>query len=131
MAIILDEYGGTLGIITIEDLLEEIVGEIRDEFDQEEENIQQIKETLYDIKGETGIEDLNQEIGIDIPLSEEYETVSGFIQSELGRVAELNDQIKKDNYILKVLEIDNKRIDKVRVILPKDKGVTDGNTENW
>lgn len=130
MAIILDEYGGTLGIITIEDLLEEIVGEIRDEFDQEEENIQQIKETLYDIKGETGIEDLNQEIGIDIPLSEEYETVSGFIQSELGRVAELNDQIKKDNYILKVLEIDNKRIDKVRVILPKDKGVTDGNTEN-
>lgn len=53
-----------------------------------------------------------------------------FIQSELGRVAELNDQIKKDNYILKVLEIDNKRIDKVRVILPKDKGVTDGNTEN-
>ena len=85
---------------------------------------------MYDIKGETGIEDLNQEIGIDIPLSEEYETVSGFIQSELGRVAELNDQIKKDNYILKVLEIDNKRIDKVRVILPKDKGVTDGNTEN-
>ena len=130
MAIILDEYGGTLGIITIEDLLEEIVGEIRDEFDQEEENIKQIKETLDDIKGETGIEDLNQEIGIDIPLSEEYETVSGFIQSELGRVAELNDQIKKDNYILKVLEIDNKRIDKVRVILPKDKGVTDGNTEN-
>ena len=130
MAIILDEYGGTLGIITIEDLLEEIVGEIRDEFDQEEENIQQIKETLYDIKGETGIEDLNEEIGIDIPLSEEYETVAGFIQSELGRVAELNDQIKKDNYILKVLEIDNKRIDKVRVILPKDKGVTDGDTEN-
>lgn len=80
MAIILDEYGGTLGIITIEDLLEEIVGEIRDEFDQEEENIQQIKkQTLYDIKGETGIEDLNQEIGIDIPLSEEYETVSEWI----------------------------------------------------
>ena len=129
MAIILDEYGGTLGIITIEDLLEEIVGEIRDEFDQEEENIQQIRETLYDIKGETSIEDLNEEVGIDIPISEEYETVSGYIQSELGRVAELNDQVKKDNYILKVLEIDNKRIDKVRVILPREKEVTDEDTQ--
>ena len=131
MAIILDEYGGTLGIITIEDLLEEIVGEIRDEFDQEEENIQQIRETLYDIKGETSIEDLNEEVGIDIPISEEYETVSGYIQSELGRVAELNDQVKKDNYILKVLEIDNKRIDKVRVILPREKEVTDEDTQKW
>lgn len=129
MAIILDEYGGTLGIITIEDLLEEIVGEIRDEFDQEEENIRQIRETLYDIKGETSIEDLNEEVGIDIPISEEYETVSGYIQSELGRVAELNDQVKKDNYILKVLEIDNKRIDKVRVILPREKEVTDEDTQ--
>lgn len=117
MAIIIDEYGGTLGIVTIEDLLEEIVGEIRDEFDQEEENIQQIKETIYDIKGDTVIEELNEELETDIPISEEYDTVSGYVQDELGKVAEVGDQVKGNGFILKVMEVDNKRIEKIRVVI--------------
>lgn len=121
IAIIIDEYGGTLGIITIEDLLEEIVGEIRDEFDQEEESIKQIKETIYDIKGDTLIEELNYELSIEIPISEEYDTVSGYVQYELGKLAEVGDQVRKNNYILKVLEMDNKRIEKIRVVIEESK----------
>lgn len=117
MAIIIDEYGGTLGLITIEDLLEEIVGEIQDEFDQEEETIQKVNEKIYDIKGDTIIEELNEELEIDIPLSEEYDTVAGYIQYELGKVAEVSDQVKENNCILKVLEVNNKRIEKIRVII--------------
>lgn len=117
IAIIIDEYGGTLGIITIEDLLEEIVGEIRDEFDQEEESIQKIGETIYDIRGETPIEEINHELSLDIPISEEYDTVSGFIQDELGKVAEVSDQVKGEGFILKVMDVDNKRIEKVRIII--------------
>ena len=123
MAIIIDEYGGTLGIITIEDLLEEIVGEIRDEFDQEEESIQQIRETIYDIKGDTLIEELNDEVSIDIPISEEYDTVSGYVQDKLGKVAEVSDQVKGNGFILKVMDVNNKRIEKIRVI------VTENNNE--
>ena len=123
MAIIIDEYGGTLGIITIEDLLEEIVGEIRDEFDQEEESIQQIRETIYDIKGDTLIEGLNDEVSIDIPISEEYDTVSGYVQDKLGKVAEVSDQVKGNGFILKVMDVNNKRIEKIRVI------VTENNNE--
>lgn len=120
MAIIIDEYGGTLGLITIEDLLEEIVGEIQDEFDHEEEMIQQVNEKIYDIKGDSIIEELNDELSIKIPTSEEYETVAGYIQYELGKVAEISDQVLGDGFVLKVLEIDNKRIEKVRVIMTEN-----------
>lgn len=132
MAVIIDEYGGTLGIITNEDLLEEIVGEIRDEFDQEEENIQMVKEKIYDIKGDVIIEELNQELEINIPLSENYETISGYIQYELGKVADIGDQVKGDGYILKVTEVENKRIEKVRVIVIKKQyeEINDGNELN-
>lgn len=130
MAIIIDEYGGTLGIITIEDLLEEIVGEIRDEFDQEEESIQQIRETIYDIRGDTLIEELNDELSINIPISEEYDTVSGYVQDELGKVAELYDQVKGNGFILKVMDINNKRIEKIRVIITENNNEEKNNGGN-
>ena len=117
MAIVIDEYGGTQGIVTIEDLLEEIVGEIRDEFDQEEENIQQIREKIFDIKGDTPIEEVNDKLEIEIPLSEEYDTISGYIQDKLGKVADVFDQVKDKNFILKVTDMDNKRVERVRAII--------------
>ena len=117
MAIVIDEYGGTQGIVTIEDLLEEIVGEIRDEFDQEEENIQQIREKIFDIKGDTPIEEVNDKLNIEIPLSEEYDTISGYIQDKLGKVADVFDQVKDDKFILKVTDMDNKRVERIRAII--------------
>ena len=117
MAIVIDEYGGTQGIVTIEDLLEEIVGEIRDEFDQEEENIQQIREKIFDVKGDTPIEEVNDKLEIEIPLSEEYDTISGYIQDKLGKVAEVFDQVKGDNFVLKVTDVDNKRVERVRAVI--------------
>ena len=115
MAIVIDEYGG------IEDLLEEIVGEIRDEFDQEEENIQQIREKIFDIRGDTPIEEINNKLEIEIPVSEEYDTISGYIQDKLGKVAEVFDQVKENNFILKVTDVDNKRVERVRAIIIEQK----------
>ena len=121
MAIVIDEYGGTQGIVTIEDLLEEIVGEIRDEFDKEEESIQKIREKIFDVKGDTVIEEINEKLDLDIPLSEEYDTISGYIQDKLGKVADVFDQIKEDNFVMKVLDTDNKRVERVRIVILEKK----------
>ena len=121
MAIVIDEYGGTQGIVTIEDLLEEIVGEIRDEFDKEEESIQKIREKIFDVKGDTLIEEINEKLDLDIPLSEEYDTISGYIQDKLGKVADVFDQIKEDNFVMKVLDTDNKRVERVRIVILEKK----------
>ena len=132
MAIVIDEYGGTQGIVTIEDLLEEIVGEIRDEFDQEEENIQQIREKIFDIKGDTPIEEINDKLEIEIPLSEEYDTISGYIQDKLGKVADVFDQVKGDNFVLKVTDVDNKRVERIRaVIIEQEKEEWESKEKKW
>lgn len=93
MAIIIDEYGGTSGIVTIEDILEEYVGEIRDEYDTETDNIVRISENIFDVLGETTVDEIDEEIEINIPLSDEYETISGYVQYKLGKVAKENDQV--------------------------------------
>lgn len=122
MAIIIDEYGCTAGIVTIEDILEEFVGEIRDEYDIETDNIVKVSESIYDILGETTVDEIDEQIKVNIPLSEEYETISGFVQYKLGKVAEENDQLKEQNYIIKIMKVENKRIIKLRMILLKVEG---------
>lgn len=118
MAIIIDEYGGTLGLITIEDLLEEIVGEIRDEYDIEEESFKQISINVYEILGDTLVEEINDKLNLDLELSEEYDTISGYIQDKLERVANINDKIVVNNkYIIQVLSVDNKRINKIKLVI--------------
>lgn len=114
MAIVMDEYGGTVGVVTIEDLIEEIFGEIRDEYDEEEE--EQIKEkapNIYEIDAMLDIETINKELDVDLPESEDYESLGGLILNELDKMAEVGDTVHINGVELKVLEIQKMRISKV------------------
>lgn len=113
IAIILDEYGGTFGMLTIEDILEEIVGEINDEYDEEEEEMEQIDKTNYKVKARMDIEDLNKTLQIDLPVSEEYDTLGGYISYVLGRVPEEGDLIEICGVRIEVARLDKHRIEDV------------------
>ena len=116
MAIVLDEYGGTAGIVTIEDLIEEIVGEIQDEYDEHEENqIQVVREDEYIVDGSTKIELVNEMIGIHIE-SEDFDSIGGFIIGELGRLPEMGEIVEYNHIKFISEDIDRNRIRKVRIL---------------
>ena len=113
IVIVLDEYGVTAGLITLEDMLEEIVGEIRDEFDAEEdEGIRKVSENEYVIDGSTKLNDINERIGLSLS-SDEYESVGGLIMEKLGRVPVEKETITFDNIVITVKKMDHARIEKV------------------
>ena len=100
MAVVIDEYGGTAGLVTIEDILEEIVGEIHDEHEPEDEvepTLQRITDTRFEVDGRYHLDDLNDELGLDLPEDEEFDTVAGFVLSVLGRVPEAGDSFESHN----------------------------------
>jgi putative hemolysin-related protein len=113
IVIVLDEYGITAGLITLEDMLEEIVGEIRDEFDaDEDEGITKISDLEYLIDGSTNLDDINDRIGLSLS-SEEYESIGGLIMEKLGRLPVEGEIINFDNIVLTVKKMDHARIEKV------------------
>ncbi len=114
MTIVVDEYGGTAGLITIEDLVEVIVGDIEDEYDEDEEEIQVIKEDEYIVEGSTKISDVNELIGVRLE-SEEFDSIGGFIIGHLRRLPEENEVIEVDNIKFCIESIDKNRIKKIRV----------------
>lgn len=117
---VLNEYGATVGMITLEDLLEEIVGEIRDEYDaDEEELIQERGERTWLVEGSMKLDDINDELGTDLD-SEDYDSISGLIIESLNRLPEDDEEVILENGIhLKVQEIDQNRIKKVLMTLPE------------
>lgn len=116
IALVLDEYGGIVGLVTIEDLIEEITGEIRDEFDTEEEEfIHKIDDNTYQVDGMIDIETLDKELEIKLPVSEGYESLGGLIITVLRRLAEPGDEIILEEVRLRVLEVEKKRVSKVLV----------------
>lgn len=119
LAIVLDEYGEVAGIVTVEDIVEEIVGEVQDEYDAHEmENIQKIDDHTYDVKGFINLHDLNDELHLHLD-SEDFDSIGGLIIDRLGRLPQLNDQVTLENgIILQVKKIDKNRIEEVRLILP-------------
>jgi CBS domain containing-hemolysin-like protein len=114
MAVVLDEYGGTVGIVTIEDLLEEIVGEIEDEYDELEEEIEVVKEDEYIVDGRIRLDDLSELIGVKME-SEEFDSIGGFVIGQLGRIPEPKEEVSYENMRFVVEEIDKNRIKKVRI----------------
>ena len=103
MAIVVDEYGGTEGIVTLEDLLEEIVGEIEDEFDLPDESVEQVDEDTVRIDGTFPIDDFNEQFRTELPV-EDYHTIAGFVFGQLGRAPERGDEVSHDGMVFRVEE---------------------------
>ncbi len=114
MAVVLDEYGAVEGIVTLEDLLEEIVGEIEDEFDVPDETVEQVDDATIRIDGTFSIDDFNAQFRADLP-DVDYHTVAGFVFGELGRAAEPGDEVGYGNMLFHVDSIEGQRIDRLTV----------------
>ena len=115
LAVVVDEYGGTAGLVTIEDLLEEIVGDIKDEYDLNEEvEFTEIAENEYVVDGGMNLDDLNQKLDIDLP-NDENDSIGGFIYSKLGHVPEVGEIVEEANLLMRVDEVENRRIRKVYI----------------
>ena len=116
LAVVVDEYGGTAGLVTMEDILEEIVGDIQDEYDQEEKEVIKIGQNSYLVDPYIDIDDLNDELDIHLEVEDaEYNTLSGLIYHELGAIPHENVSVKYDCLNITVLKMDNQRIEKVKV----------------
>jgi CBS domain containing-hemolysin-like protein len=113
-AIVVDEYGGTAGLVTIEDLLEELVGEIRDEYDVESEPMSQESDDTFLISGKVGVDQVSDRLDIEIE-GEGFETFGGYLLSRLGRVPNTGERLEVDDLDVEVLEADRRRIQRVRV----------------
>jgi putative hemolysin len=118
MAVLIDEYGGFSGIVTIEDLIEEVMGNIEDEYDDEEPEIRKIDNNTFIIDGMTPIDDFNDYFHVNIE-SEDYDTIGGFLISLLGRIPENTEEqnIEYENLVFKIIEIKEKRIERIKVCL--------------
>lgn len=121
IAIVLDEYGETSGLITLEDILEEIVGEIHDEYDEnEEENIKAVGKHEYIIEGSTNLDDLNDSLDLNLE-SEDYDSLGGFIIEKLDRLPKAGDSVSTEDEIRMVVEkLDKNRIETVHLYLPEN-----------
>jgi putative hemolysin len=114
MAIVIDEYGATEGIVTLEDVLEEIVGEIEDEFDLPDTSIERIDDKHIRVDGTFTIDDFNERFGTELE-QEDFHTLAGLVFGALGRAPEIGDTVSADGLELKVLEVEGSRILKIEI----------------
>jgi CBS domain containing-hemolysin-like protein len=128
MAVVIDEWGSFEGLITIEDILEEIVGEIRDEFDEEEPAVRELGDGAFAVDGRIPIQDVNNALGSKFE-SEDFETIGGLILGSLGRVPEVGDEVSLDGHVLRVDEIDGPRVAQVTVRENREKEGDEGDGE--
>lgn len=117
LAIVIDEFGGTAGLVTMEDILEEIVGEIQDEYDDEIPLIEKLSKTEFQVNPVITINDANDILPVPLPEEEEYETIAGLVISRLGRIPEINEVIDLDNYLCTVLKRSKRKVELLRLNL--------------
>ncbi|ONI78190.1 hypothetical protein BWI15_01520 [Kribbella sp. ALI-6-A] len=114
LAIVLDEYGGTAGIVTLEDLVEELIGDIKDEYDEDAGETTRLRSGDVEVDGLLNLDDFADETGVELP-DGPYETVAGFLAAQLGRVPSVGDEGNVDGYNITVTEMDGRRVARVRV----------------
>jgi putative hemolysin len=122
MAVVVDEYGSMQGIVTLEDVLEEIVGEIEDEYDLPDESLKRIDDKTVRVDGTFPIDDFNEEFDVEMP-DDDFHTLAGFVFGQLGRAPEAGDEVKWNGLKFDVIEVDGTRIEKLQVVfLPPEEG---------
>jgi CBS domain containing-hemolysin-like protein len=116
MALVMDEFGGTAGIVTLEDILEELVGEIQDEYDEEKPDFEEISDNIFTVEASATISDVNDQLPYPLPESEDYETVGGMITNYTGRIPETGEIIILDKYKCEIIKGSERRIELVKLI---------------
>jgi len=127
MAIVLDEYGGTAGLVSIEDILEELVGEIDDEYDQEAPpEINTVDNDTLEVDARVHVDDLNDALDIQIPDNGDYDTIGGFVFSALGKIPDAGEEFQHENIIIKVTDAEPRRINRLRIHVNREDKHADG-----
>lgn len=116
IAIVLDEYGGTEGLVTIEDILEQIVGDIFDEYDNEVDFIKKLEENKYLIQADISLEEINDQFSLELP-EEDFESLGGYVFNTLGRVPIIGDKLEVENVIIEVVTLLNRRVTSVKLTI--------------
>ena len=118
MVIVIDEFGTTEGLVTLEDMVEEIVGDILE--DDEEEAFERVNDRETLVRGEVNIDEVNEMLGLDLPEGEEFETLAGFIFNRAGRLVEEGERIAYEGITIRIEQVDNTRIQKARITIPEE-----------
>lgn len=122
LAIVLDEYGGTAGLVTIEDILEEIVGEIGDEYEEHEPNpIRRIDDHTLEVDARVHIDEINEALGVELPEGDGYDTIGGYVLSTMGKIPVSGEEMWHSNICLRVVDAEERRINRLRIEVVPDK----------
>lgn len=120
MAIVTNEFGATAGLVTMEDIIEELVGEIQDEHDDESPNVEKKSDTEFVVNAQSNITDVNEVLPIALPENPQYETISGYINYIFGRIPAVNDKRKLDGYEITILKRNRQSVDSVRLVVMEE-----------
>jgi CBS domain containing-hemolysin-like protein len=131
LAIVIDEYGGTAGLVTFEDILEELVGEIVDEYEPPEpEPLTRIDDSTVEVDAKLRIDELNDELDVQLPEGKDYDTVGGFVLSDLGRIPSVGEEVMHNNVQIRIIDADDRKISRLRVSVDRSQPVERGDDED-